>query len=111
MNADFVISPETRTDWRRDKMGKSTLHQSTQMLVGLNAFEPGQAHPPHAHEGTDKLYVVLEGEGLFSLSGQEQVMKQGQLMVAPAGVPHGVKNVSDRRLLVLAVMAPSPRHG
>jgi oxalate decarboxylase/phosphoglucose isomerase-like protein (cupin superfamily) len=54
-----------------DKMGKSTIYQSARLLVGLNAFEPGQSHALHAHVGTDKMYYVLEGKGIFLLEGRE----------------------------------------
>jgi mannose-6-phosphate isomerase-like protein (cupin superfamily) len=30
------------------------------------------------------------------------------MLVAPEGVPHGIRNDSDRRLVVLVVMAPAP---
>jgi mannose-6-phosphate isomerase-like protein (cupin superfamily) len=35
-------------------------------------------------------------------------MTAGDLVVAPEGVPHGIRNVSDRRLLVLTILAPAP---
>ena len=108
MEHPTVIRPADHADWRADKMGKSTLYQSARLLVGLNAFEQGQAHAPHAHEGMDKVYQVIEGEGLFLLDGRELPMQAGDLLVAPAGVPHGVRNTSTRRLLVLVVLAPSP---
>ena len=76
------------------------------MMVGLNAFEPGQSHELHAHAGMDKMYYVLEGEGLFLLDGVEAPMRTGDLLVAPDGVPHGVRNNSNARLLVMAVLAP-----
>jgi mannose-6-phosphate isomerase-like protein (cupin superfamily) len=88
-------------------MGKSTLFSSPRLLVGLNAFEPQQAHALHAHEGQDKVYYVLEGRGLFLLEGRELAMAAGDLLVAPAGVPHGVRNTGEGRLLVLAVLAPA----
>jgi len=91
-------------------MGKSTLFESPRLLIGLNAFEPGQAHAVHAHAGMDKLYSVLEGEGVFLLDDRELPMRAGDLLVAPDGVPHGVRNTGQRRLLVLAVLAPAPRH-
>ena len=56
----------------------------------------------------DKLYFVVEGEGLFLLDGSELPMRTGDLLVAPDGVPHGVKNNTGARLLVMAVLAPSP---
>jgi quercetin dioxygenase-like cupin family protein len=89
-------------------MGKSTLYESPRLLVGLNAFEPGQSHALHAHQGMDKVYHVLDGAGLFLLDGRELPMRAGDLLVAPDGVPHGIRNTSDRRLLVLALLAPAP---
>jgi len=89
-------------------MSKSTIFQSPQMLVGLNGFEPGQSHALHAHVGMDKMYYVVEGEGEFLLEGRELAMRAGDLMVAPDGVPHGVRNTGTGRLLVLAVLAPAP---
>jgi quercetin dioxygenase-like cupin family protein len=35
-------------------------------------------------------------------------MTAGDLLVAPEGVAHGVRNNSARRLLVLAILAPAP---
>jgi phospholipid N-methyltransferase len=35
-------------------------------------------------------------------------MAAGDLLVAPSGVPHGVHNTSDGRLLVLVFLAPAP---
>jgi quercetin dioxygenase-like cupin family protein len=103
-----VIQPERHAQWRPDKMGKATLFESPRMLVGLNAFEPGQAHELHSHEGMDKMYHVLEGDGLFLLEGRDLPMHAGDLLVAPDGVPHGIRNTGTDRLLVLAVLAPAP---
>jgi quercetin dioxygenase-like cupin family protein len=90
-------------------MGKSTLFESPRMLIGLNSFEPGQFHALHAHQGMDKLYQVVEGEGILLLDeGRELPMKAGDLVVAPEGVSHGIRNASGGRLLVLAVLAPAP---
>ena len=103
-----IIRPADHAEWRADKMSKSTIFQSPQMLVGLNGFEPGQSHALHAHVGMDKMYYVVEGEGEFLLEGRELAMRAGDLMVAPDGVPHGVRNTGTGRLLVLAVLAPAP---
>jgi quercetin dioxygenase-like cupin family protein len=103
-----VIRPAAYAEWRRDKMGKSTVFESPRLLVGLNAFEPGQSHALHAHAGMDKVYHVLEGQGVFLLQGRELPMAAGDLLVAPEGVPHGVANTGEERLLVLAILAPAP---
>ena len=103
-----AIRPQDHAVYRADKMGKATLFRSERMLVGLNAFEPGQEHALHAHAGMDKLYQVIEGDGLFLLDGETVPMRAGMLLVAPDGVPHGIRNTGAGRLLVLAVLAPAP---
>ena len=62
-----AIRPEEHAVFKSDRMGKSTIFRSDRILVGLNAFEPGQEHRLHAHEGMDKVYHVLEGKA-FSCS-------------------------------------------
>jgi quercetin dioxygenase-like cupin family protein len=109
MNHPSVITPSEHALYAPNKMGKATIFESPRLLVGLNAFEPGQEHALHAHAGQDKVYHVIEGEGLFLLEGGELAMKTGDLLVAPQGVAHGVRNTGSGRLLVLAILAPAPR--
>jgi quercetin dioxygenase-like cupin family protein len=103
-----VIRPADLAVWKAEAMGKSTIFASSRLLVGLNAFEPGQSHALHAHVGMDKMYQVLEGEGMFLLDGRELPARAGELLVAPEGVPHGIHNTGSARLLVLAILAPGP---
>ena len=110
MTHPSVVRPTDHAVWRSDKMGKSTIYESAHLLIGTNAFEPGQLHALHAHAGMDKMYYVVEGAGLFLLEGEELPMKAGDLLIAPDGVPHGVSNTGTTRLLVLAVLSPSPSH-
>ncbi|HEV3457377.1 MAG TPA: cupin domain-containing protein [Thermoanaerobaculia bacterium] len=102
------IRPEEHAVFDTERMGKTTLFQSARILVGLNAFEPGQEHRLHAHAGLDKVYHVLAGSGLFLLEGREEPMSAGTLLIAPAEVLHGIRNTGRERLLVLAILAPSP---
>ena len=103
-----AIRPEDHAEFREDKMGKATLFESSRILVGLNSFEIGQEHALHAHSGMDKVYQVLTGEGLFLLEDREVPMSAGVMLVAPEGVPHGIRNIGEDRLVVLAILAPGP---
>jgi mannose-6-phosphate isomerase-like protein (cupin superfamily) len=89
-------------------MGKSTLFESPRVLVGLNAFRPGQEHALHAHGGMDKVYVVVRGRGTWLLEGRELPLHEGELLVAPEGAPHGIRNTGSEDLVVLALLAPGP---
>jgi len=108
MDHPTVIRPAEHAVYRPDKMGKATLFESARLLVGLNAFAPGQSHALHAHAGMDKVYSVVEGEGVFLLENRELPMRAGDVLVAPEGVPHGVRNTGRGPLLVLAILAPAP---
>ncbi|HAC80324.1 MAG TPA: cupin domain-containing protein [Deltaproteobacteria bacterium] len=109
MNHPVAIRPEDHAIFQPSKMGKATLFESERLLVGLNSFEPGQEHALHAHTGMDKVYQVVAGEGEFLLEGEEVPMSAGIVLVAPEGVPHGIRNTGKERLIVLAILAPGPR--
>ncbi len=104
-----AIRPQDHAVFKPEKMGKATLFESERILVGLNSFEPGQEHALHAHAGMDKVYQVVEGSGVFLLEDREVAMSAGIVLVAPEGVPHGIRNTGEERLVVLAILAPGPR--
>ena len=108
MQHPSAVRPEQHAVYDPNKMGKATIFRSDRMLVGLNAFEPGQEHKLHSHAGMDKVYHVLSGSGLFLLEGREIAMEAGVMLIAPAGVPHGIRNTGTERMLVLAILAPAP---
>jgi len=108
MDHPTPLRPEDHAVYTSEKMGKATIFKSDRIMVGINAFEPGQEHKLHAHQGMDKVYQVLAGNGLFLLEGRELPMEAGTLLVAPEGVSHGIRNTGDGRLVVLAILAPAP---
>ena len=109
MEDPTAIRPEEYAVFSAEKMGKATLFRSERILVGLNSFEPGQEHQLHAHSGMDKVYQVVEGTGVFLLEDRELAMEAGVMLIAPEGVPHGIRNVGEGRLVVVAILAPGPR--
>ena len=88
------------------KFYKTTLWQGENVMVGLNCLEPGQAQPVHSHLGADKFYFVVSGKGDFTVGEEQTTVGEGMLVVAPAGIPHGVTNMSDERLSLLIAIAP-----
>ncbi len=92
-----------------EKFYKTTLWQGEHVMVGLNCLEPNQTQSLHAHQGADKFYFVLEGEGKFTVGNEERHATAGALVVAPAGIAHGVTNISGERLSLLVAIAPGPK--
>ena len=105
----FLRQVSSLATFRADKMGKSTLAQGSSLFAGLNSFEPGQEHPPHAHQGQDKLYFILEGSGMVQVGEETECLSAGDAAFAPSGVMHSIRNPGPQRLVVMAILAPPPR--
>jgi len=95
-------------EFSSEKMAKTDIARGETLFAGLNCFEPGQQHAAHAHAGQDKLYVVLEGDAEIEVGGEKQLVAAGGGAFAPSGVVHSVRNKGEKRLVVLAVLAPPP---
>ena len=91
-----------------EKFFKSTLFHSSHLLLGLNCLEPGQTQATHTHADQDKFYFVVEGQGEFGVADVTYPAGPGMVIWAPAGVPHGVTNRGDTRLVLLVGIAPAP---
>jgi quercetin dioxygenase-like cupin family protein len=96
--------------FQADRMAKIALAVTPRAQLDLYCLEPGQSQKVHTHDDQDKIYVVLEGHGRFTLGGEEQALQQGDALVAAAGAPHGVINDSGARLLLLVLVSPPPPH-
>jgi len=92
------------------RMAKITLGATARVHLDLYALEPGQLQKVHTHDDQDKVYVVLEGRGRFTVGAVEEVLDVGEAIVAAAGAPHGVVNDSGARLLLLVLVSPPPPH-
>ena len=105
----FVKQVSSLASFAPDKMGKSTVAHGDFLFAGLNAFEPGQEHAPHVHDGQDKLYFILEGSGAVQIGERTELLSAGDAAFAPSGVVHSIRNPGPGRLAVMAVLAPPPR--
>src|SRR5438045_9452470 len=89
-----------------DKMKKNGLFETERLFCDLYCFEPGQSQAPHTHDGSDKIYYVLEGSGRFRIGEEERELGAGAIAMAPSGQRHGVENKGPERLVLLVFMAP-----
>ncbi len=89
-----------------DKMQKNIVFATDRLTTDLYCFEPGQAQRPHKHVESDKIYVVLEGTGRFTIGRTTREFKAGTSVLVPAGEEHGVINMAEERLVLFVVTAP-----
>jgi mannose-6-phosphate isomerase-like protein (cupin superfamily) len=76
------------------------------MIVHIDVA-PGGFVKPHVTP-IDMEYFVIEGRGLFMLGEESVEAGPGLLIPNPRGLPHGIKNLGEGHLRVLAVKNPRP---
>lgn len=107
-HGECFLTPLEHVQQRADKAHKHTFLQTERLLVGLNTLAKGQEQPLHDHPEQDKFYLVLAGSGRFTVGEHHRNCGPGELILAPAGVQHGVVNEDDELLSFLTVIAPFP---
>ena len=59
--------------------------------------------PTEMHEEHDEIMHIMEGEGEFRIGDRVVQVKPGDVVIAPAGTPHGAKSGG---LVLLSVFGP-----
>ena len=103
-----IVNLSDHQQFSGEKMKKNNMFQTPRFFCDIYCFEPGQEQKGHIHGEQDKVYLVLEGQGMFQVGSEKQVFGPGQGTMAPAGEGHGVMNHTDQRLKVLVFVAPNP---
>jgi quercetin dioxygenase-like cupin family protein len=83
-------------------MGRLLVHDSPYFRVLNFNFKAGQELPIHSHDTDGQLSIaVLEGSGLFlGKGGVTMPANTGDVLISDISEPHGVRAVSDMRVLV-----------
>ena len=91
-----------------EKLQKVGLFSSENFFLDLYCLEPGQFQKAHAHERSDKVYLVLEGSARIRVGDEQCTLGPGEAVRAAPGEVHGVTNDSAGNLVLVVLMAPSP---
>lgn len=65
------------------------------------------AAPRHTHRNEDEYTYVTEGEVGVEVGGEALVVRAGELVLKPRGIPHAVWNASDAPARMLEIIAPA----
>jgi mannose-6-phosphate isomerase-like protein (cupin superfamily) len=69
-------------------------HGDVGVCVIIVDAPPGRGPSLHTHPYPE-LLLVQEGRGTFTLGDETREVGAGELVVVPAGMPHGFKNTGD----------------
>jgi mannose-6-phosphate isomerase-like protein (cupin superfamily) len=85
-----------------EDMAGKRLYASPGATIIHITIHPGRAIEPHATP-VDMEFFVLEGRGLFTIGGEEAEAGQGSLVEGPKNLVHGIRNLGEAPLRVLAI--------
>jgi quercetin dioxygenase-like cupin family protein len=99
-------------DWFQPAAGepiRSVITQSAFAVVVAWYLQPGQAIAAHVHPQGQDTWTILSGQGDYYLDaeGKQQLIRAGDVVVAPKGCVHGVFNFGDEPLTLISVVAPA----
>ena len=91
-----------------EKLSKVNLFETERFFCDLYCLRPGQSQKIHSHAANDKIYYILRGEAKVTVGEESRSLRAGEIVLAPAGEPHGVRNDSAGDAVCLVFMAPHP---
>ena len=80
---------------------------SRHMTVTWVVVPPGVSQELHSHEEAEQVYVVVQGTGTLSATGDTEQLEPGDLALIPPASDHTLANESDNPLAILSVQSPA----
>ena len=106
--SEYAAFPAQRAHFSSAKATKSDLFRGEHLFLGLNCFEPGQVQSTHLHRGADKFYLIVSGKARMTVGADQWIAGPGQLIWAPADLPHGVVEALERTVMLVGMGPPPP---
>ena len=76
------------------------------VAVDIGCLEPEQVIEARTLAGADAIYTVIGGRAWVVTDEAEVTLDPLQAVVVPAGIPHGVRNLSPDPLILQVVVSP-----
>jgi quercetin dioxygenase-like cupin family protein len=77
-----------------------------QVLLVRVAYEPGTTVARHAHEHTEQVMAIVEGEVTMTIGEETRSLRPGDVAVVNPGIEHEL--YSDRGCVFFEALAPVP---
>ncbi|MDQ6693682.1 MAG: cupin domain-containing protein, partial [Chloroflexota bacterium] len=94
--------------FKSDNFSYQTLIVGENVTVEVYGFEPGGSLPAHRHNETEHVLTILSGTGDVRIGDKWINMREGESVLIPARLYHGIHNYATERLVVQQVSAPKP---
>jgi len=102
LTAEQALKLDELVQYSQGQIVSRTLAQNKAVSLTLFAFSAGEEISSHASHGA-ALITVLDGEGEITIGGKMHLLKTGESILMPAGIPHAVKAATNFKMFLTVV--------
>jgi uncharacterized cupin superfamily protein len=113
--SDWFVINVADADWRTHRghfastaVFEDREHAFDQLGINIRVLEPGRPNCLYHRENLQEDFLVLHGEGLLLVDGEERPVKAWDFIHLPPGTDHVMVGAGDGPCVVLMVGARSP---
>jgi quercetin dioxygenase-like cupin family protein len=89
-------------DYQEKAVVSRTLIEKETGTVTLFAFDIGQGLSEHTAP-FDAMVCILDGKAEITISGNPNILKQGDMIIMPANEPHALKAVDKFKMMLIMI--------
>lgn len=89
-------------EYQTDKVSSLTLAQKPGVGITLFAFDKNEGVSTHAAPG-DAMVYILDGEAKITIDDIDHILKAGETINMPSGIPHSVNAITRFKMLLTVV--------
>ena len=97
-------------DTSANKNFRKVLYSGHHLQLVLMALKPGEEIGEEIHTDTDQFFRFERGIGKCIIDGNAYKVKDGDVIIVPAGAKHNVVNVDKRKALKMYAIYAPPHH-
>ena len=102
MNSQHIHDFKNEIEYAEDGIVSKQILKHKNGNVTLFAFDKSQELSAHTSP-FEALVSVLEGEVIIQIDGDSSKLKEGESIILPSGIPHGVKAVTKFKMLLTMI--------
>ena len=103
---DYVIHPEELEPWNIHPGVEARVVAEGQNMTGLmTVWAPKTSFAVHVHPH-EQVGICLQGVSVFTIDGQEYVVRKGDVYRIPSNVPHAERNDGDEPVVYFECFSP-----
>ncbi|MGA2032254.1 MAG: cupin domain-containing protein [Thermoguttaceae bacterium] len=107
----FDRAPEEKTSWGSLRwLMTNKIDPQSNITLGIAELKPGKSNPVHVHDNCEEVIYILSGSCQQRVGEQTVVMKAGDTLHIPAGVPHTARVLGNEPMRSVVAYNAGDRH-